>query len=52
MKTANEYITLLRSFMQQHSAEYGITLMGILLRLRKGLNSLLLKRIEQDAVFA
>lgn len=97
MKTANEYIALLRSFLQQHAAEYGIMSMGIfgsvarkeqhnnsdldvfvelreadpiimgfihddlqnicqcdvdLIRLRKGLNKLLLKRIEQDAIYA
>lgn len=97
MKTANEYIAILRSFMQQHGAKYGITSLGIfgsvarneqhdqsdldvfvqlkeadpvimgfihddleklcecnidLLRLRNGLNSLLLKRIERDAIYA
>ena len=97
MKTANEYITLLRLFRQQYGATYGITNLGIfgsvarnehnsksdldvfvelreadpiimgfihddlqnlcqcnidLLRLRKGLNKLLLKRIEQDGIYA
>lgn len=97
MKTANEYIALLRSFRQQYGATYGIINMGIfgsvarnehnsnsdldvfvelreadpiimgfihddlqnlcgcnidLLRLRKGLSKLLLKRIEQDGIYA
>lgn len=97
MKTANEYITLLRSFVQQHGERYGITSMGIfgsvarnehlensdldvfvelreadpiimgfihddleaicqcnidLIRLRKGLNGLLLSRIEYGGIYA
>ncbi len=97
VKTTNEYITLIRMFMQEHGHKYGITAMGIfgsvarnehannsdldvfvelteadpiimgfihddlesicqcnidLLRLRKGLNKLLLKRIERDAIYA
>jgi predicted nucleotidyltransferase len=97
MKTAAEYIALLRLFIQQHGARYGIISMGIygsvarneqldesdldvfvelreadpiimgyihddleeicgckvdLLRLREGLNSLLLKRIETDGIYA
>lgn len=97
MKTANEYIALIRSYIQQYGDNYGITAMGIfgsvarneqlatsdldifvelqeadpfimgfihddlealcqcnvdLIRLRKGLNKLLLKRIEHDAIYA
>lgn len=97
MKTATEYLSLLREFMQNRADEYGITSIGIfgsvarneekegsdldvfielreadpiimgfihddltqicqcnidLLRLRKGLNKLLIKRIERDAIYA
>ncbi|MDO5523393.1 MAG: nucleotidyltransferase family protein [Bacteroidia bacterium] len=97
MKTSNEYISLLRTFLQQHAKKYGITSMGIfgsvarneqhhesdldvfvelseadpvimgfihddlqeicgcnidLIRLRKGLNKLLMQRIERDAIYA
>lgn len=97
MKTANEYLALIREFLKQNAEKYGIMSMGIfgsvarneqsdnsdldvfvelreadpfimgfihddlenickcpidLIRLRKGLNSFLLKRIENDAICA